>query len=161
MAACPVPSSPLGAPQTLRSALCHDTSLQWVFQGTEGQQNKGADSGDMSAAIPGAGAWRHHLRTKSVPWGRISGVSGLPGSASPCCSQSRSSHSSDFKTELLKTHKFLSMWLKLSHTWRWSWRHLVRMGAEGCSLVSQSSKGTASSRSALRSPRLTVAVSLG
>ena len=98
VAACPVPSSPLGAPQTLRSALCHDTSLQWIFQGTEGQQNKGADSGDMSAAIPGAGARRYHLRTKSVPWGRISGVSGLPGSASPCSSQSRSSHSSDFKT---------------------------------------------------------------
>lgn len=132
MAACPVPSSPLGAPQTLRSALCHDTSLQWVFQGTEGQQNKGADSGDMSAAIPGAGAWRHHLRTKSVPWGRISGVSGLPGSASPCCSQSRSSHSSDFKTELLKTSKERQVSLHVAETQSHLAMVLAPSGPHGC-----------------------------
>ena len=117
VAAWPVPSSPLGAPQTLRCsrkglrqtqfhlsvqpeppALCHDTSLHWVFQGTKGQQSKDADSGDMSTAVSGVGAQRHHLRTKSVPRGRISGISGVPGSTSLCCSQSRSSHSLDFKT---------------------------------------------------------------
>lgn len=155
-AACPVPSSSLGAPQdpqvgqegaqadtappegTAHSLLLSlmTSAFSGSARGRRENRTRGADFGDISTAIPGAGTQNHPLKRKICSPGGIPvdfahkgsfatflWVSGWcldqppSGQQNPVYSQSRSSLSTALKTKLLNTHhqahEFLSTLLAL------------------------------------------------